>query len=887
MTNEIPKHYDPSLVEKKWYPRWQEAGFFSPPASSEKEPFTIVIPPPNVTDRLHIGHALNNTLQDIIIRQKRMQGYAALWLPGTDHAGIATQNVVERKLLAAGQTRHDLGREKFVEAVWQWKEEYGQTITDQLRTLGASCDWNRERFTMDEGCSQAVRETFVRLYERGLIYRGSYIVNWCPRCRTAISDDEVEHAEKEGQLYHVRYQLADESGFITVATTRPETILGDTAIAVHPEDERYQHLVGKLVTLPVLGRQIPIVADDYVDRQFGSGAVKVTPCHDPNDFAIGERHNLPKINIMNPDGTMSELAGPYSGLDRFECRKELLKQLAAEGLLVKTVVHPMSVGQCYRCTTVIEPLASRQWFVRMAPLAAPAIDAVKEGRVKFVPERFVKTYLHWVENVKDWCISRQIWWGHQLPVWYCSCGETIVAREAPAHCPMCESGTLVQETDVLDTWFSSALWPFETLGWPDPAAPDYQKFFPTSVLVTAYEIIYFWVARMVFMSLELTGQVPFTHVLIHGIVRDSEGRKMSKSLGNGIDPLPIVERYGADTLRFALVNGNSPGGDMRFSEERLESTRNFCNKIWNAARFVQMHMQTEEAAAIETATVVASLPPREDLTLADKYILSRLSRTAEDVTRFMERFEFGEAARLLYEFIWTEYCDWYIEMAKANLSAGGSLKTNTLSVLCYVLSRTLELLHPFMPFITEEIWQALPHEGESITIAPWPSSLALFDGEAEESMNALMDAIRALRNVRAEMGIAPSLRTEIFVVPSDPSWESIYRAGASYLRALASGKTVHIVAASPFAKGEAVSIVAAGAEIYLPLAELVDIEAEIKRLTDELTVLQSEVARSAGKLANEGFRAKARQELIEAEQSKLSAYEAKLAQVEKKLAELK
>ncbi|MBS4053561.1 MAG: valine--tRNA ligase [Thermaerobacter sp.] len=880
MTNEIPKHYDPSLVEKKWYPRWQEAGFFSPPAEALGEPFTIVIPPPNVTDRLHIGHALNNTLQDIIIRQKRMQGYAALWLPGTDHAGIATQNVVEKKLMAEGRTRHDLGREKFVEAVWQWKEEYGRAITDQLRTLGASCDWNRERFTMDEGCSQAVRETFVRLYERGLIYRGSYIVNWCPRCRTAISDDEVEHADKDGHLYHVRYRLADESGYVTVATTRPETILGDTAIAVNPEDERYQHLVGKMVVLPVLGRLIPIVADAYVDRDFGSGAVKVTPCHDPNDFAIGERHNLQKINVMNPDGTMSELAGPYSGLDRFQCRQELLQFLEEQGLLVKTVAHPMSVGQCYRCTTVIEPLASRQWFVRMAPLAAPAIAAVKEGRVKFVPERFVKTYLHWVENVKDWCISRQIWWGHQLPVWYCSCGEVMVAREAPSQCAKCAGHELVQETDVLDTWFSSALWPFETLGWPDPAAPDYAKFFPTSVLVTAYDIIYFWVARMVFMSLELTGQVPFTHVLIHGIVRDSEGRKMSKSLGNGIDPLEMVERYGADTLRFSLVNGNSPGGDMRFSEERLESTRNFCNKIWNAARFVQMHMATQEVVATE-------LPPQENLSLADSYILSRLGHTAEGVTRFMERFEFGEAARLLYEFIWTDYCDWYIEMAKTNLLSGGSLKANTLSVLCYVLSRTLELLHPFMPFITEEIWQALPHTGESITMAPWPSRLELVDEEAEESMVAIMEAIRALRNVRAEMGIAPSHRTDIYILPSDLRWEGIYHAGSSYMRALAGGKNVQIVPSSPFAKGEAVGVVVAGAEIYLPLAELVDVEAEIKRLSEEQKALQSEVARSAGKLANEGFRAKARPELIEAEQSKLAAYEAKLSQVEKKLAELK
>ncbi|MBT9135592.1 MAG: Valine--tRNA ligase [Firmicutes bacterium] len=880
MTSEIAKNYDPSLVEKKWHARWQEEGYFTPSSTPQGDPFTIVIPPPNVTDRLHIGHALNNTLQDIIIRQKRMQGYDALWVPGTDHAGIATQNVVERKLLAAGQTRHDLGREKFVEAVWQWKEEYGRAITEQLRMLGASCDWSRERFTMDEGCSRAVRETFVRLYERGLIYRGSYIVNWCPRCHTAISDDEVEHAETHGKLYHVRYQLADGSGFVTVATTRPETILGDTAVAVHPEDARYSHLVGQMLLLPVLGRQIPIVADTYVDREFGTGAVKVTPYHDPNDFAIGERHNLAKINVLNLDGTMNENSGPFQGLDRYECRRQLLIELERLGQLVKTAEHDMSVGQCYRCSTVIEPIVSRQWFVRMAPLAEPAIAAVKEGQVKFVPERFAKTYLHWVENVKDWCISRQIWWGHQLPVWHCACGEMVVAREVPLACPQCAGTELVQETDVLDTWFSSALWPFETLGWPEENAPDLARFFPTNVLVTAYEIIYFWVARMVFMSLELTGQVPFSHVLIHGIVRDQEGRKMSKSLGNGIDPLPIIEQFGADTLRFTLVNGNAPGGDMRFHQERLESTRNFCNKIWNAARFVQMNIP-------EGVAIPAELPPREATTLADKYILSRLAHTAMEVTRYMERFEFGEASRLVYEFLWTEYCDWYIEMAKTELAALGERKTSTLQVLTYVLSRTLELMHPFMPFITEEIWQSLPHQGPSITVALWPSQAGFGDEAAEQSMLVIMEAVRSLRNLRAEMGVAPSQRTEIYIVPRDLDFAEVYTRGAQYLRALASGKGVQIVTSVPLTKEEAVSVVVTGAEIYLPLRELVNIEAEIKRLEDERTLLMSEVLRSAGKISNEGFLAKAPPALIEQERVKLAGYEAKLAQVEKRLGELK
>lgn len=880
MSANIPKTYDPAQVESKWNKHWSEEGYFTPSETPKRESFTIVIPPPNVTDRLHVGHALNNTLQDAIIRMKRMQGYDALWLPGTDHAGIATQSVVERKLSREGKTRHDLGREQFVQEVWRWKEQYGKDITDQLKTIGASCDWSRERFTMDEGCSRAVRETFVRLYEKGLIYRGSYIVNWCPHCITAISDDEVEYEEKQGKLYHVRYMLADGSGHIVIATTRPETILGDTAIAVSPDDERYQHLIGKEAVVPVLERRIPIVADSYVDKDFGTGAVKVTPSHDPNDFAIGERHSLPHIKVMNQDGTMNEAAGPFKGLDRYECRKQLVRYLKEQGLLEKILDHGMNVGQCYRCDTVIEPLVSRQWFVRMRPLAEPAIEAVKNGTVKFAPERFAKTYLHWVENVKDWCISRQIWWGHTLPVWYCECGEVIVAADAPSDCPKCRGEALTQESDVLDTWFSSALWPFETLGWPNKDATDLKRFFPTNVLVTAYDIIYFWVARMVFMSLELTGQPPFSHVLIHGLVRDSEGRKMSKSLGNGIDPIAVVEAYGADTLRFTMLSGNTPGNDMRFYQERLEGTRNFCNKIWNASRFVLMNMQ-------DVTFEPNALPASFELTLADRYILSRLSNTSSTVTRLMERFEFGESARLLYEFLWSEYCDWYIEMAKAELQAGGERKTNTLKVLSFVLSRTLELLHPFMPFITEEIWQALPHSGPSITIAPWPCAISLEDEMAERNMDALMGVIRAVRNVRAEMGVVPSRRTDIYIVPTDSDWAEVYGSGAHYVRMLAFGKEVKCEVNHPFARGQAVSIVVTGAEVFLPMNELVDISAETNRLEKEREALKAEVSRAKGKLANEGFVAKAPASLIEQEKTKLAEFEAKLTQLEKRLQELK
>lgn len=878
MHADIPKIYDPKQVETKWSQYWNEQAFFTPSKEAKGEPFTIVIPPPNVTDRLHIGHALNNTLQDVIIRMKRMQGFDALWLPGTDHAGIATQNVVERRLMREGKSRHDLGREAFVTEVWKWKEQYGKEITDQLKTLGASCDWTRERFTMDEGCSRAVRETFVKLYQRGLIYRGSYIVNWCPHCRTAISDDEVEHAERQGKLYLVRYPLVN-GGHITVATTRPETILGDTAIAVNPSDARYQDLIGQEAILPVLGRRIPIIADDYVDAEFGTGVVKVTPSHDPNDFEIAERHALPHVKVLNLDGTMNAEAGPYAGLDRYECRKQLLQELAAGGLLVETREHQMQVGECYRCDTTIEPMVSRQWFVRMKPLAEPALAAVREGTVQFVPERFAKVYLHWVENVKDWCISRQIWWGHTLPVWYCDCGETIVATDTPAACPNCHGRTLTPETDVLDTWFSSALWPFATLGWPNEQATDLQRFFPTQVLVTGYDIIFFWVARMVFMSYELTGNPPFSHVLINGLVRDAEGRKMSKSLGNGIDPMAVVESFGADTLRFTLLSGNTPGNDMRFYQEKLEANRAFCNKIWNAARFVLLNLGESDLAANE-------LPDDGLLTLADKYILAQLNATTENVTRLMEQFEFGEAARHLYDFLWSEYCDWYIEMAKPNLQAGGERKQATLSVLCYTLSRTLEMLHPFMPFITEEIWQALPHRGTSITVAAWPKHAGRADDGAQKQMAALMEAIRAIRNLRAEMGVPPSRRLDVTVVPTTTEWDSVYRAGTPYILALAGGKEASFAETNPFAKGEAVSLVVTGAQIHLALAQLVDVQAEIKRLQTEQSAVLAEIDRARGKLQNEGFRAKAPAALIATEEAKLLAHETKLAQLEKRLAEL-
>ncbi|HHY61018.1 MAG TPA: valine--tRNA ligase, partial [Clostridia bacterium] len=727
---ELAKTYSPKEVEAKWYRYWEENGYFHQDVDPDREAFSIVMPPPNVTGSLHMGHALDNTLQDILTRWRRMQGYNTLWLPGTDHAGIATQVRVEEEIAKEGLSKYDLGREKFLERVWDWKHTYGNRITQQLRTLGASCDWQRERFTLDEGCSRAVREVFKRLYDKGLIYRGDYIINWCPKCQTTISDIEVEHHETQGHLWHIKYPLAGEDGYVVVATTRPETMLGDTAVAVHPEDERYRHFIGKTVILPLVNREIPVIADEYVDPEFGTGVVKITPSHDPNDFEVALRHNLPGLTVMDKQGRMNENAGPYQGLDRYECRKKIVADLEAQGFLLKVEEHQHAVGQCYRCDTVIEPMVSKQWFVKMKPLAEPAMRAVEEGRIRFVPERFTKIYLGWLENIRDWCISRQLWWGHRIPVWYCrDCEAEICALQEPEVCPKCGSKHLEQDPDVLDTWFSSALWPFSTMGWPEQTE-DLKKFYPTSVLVTGRDIIFFWVARMIFMGLEFMQDVPFREVFIHGLVLDAQGRKMSKSLGNGIDPMEVIEQYGADTLRFMLITGNTPGNDLRFQYERLEGARNFCNKIWNASRFALMHLGDMEPGA-----------PKERLELADRWILSRLNHTVRQVTNYLERYELGEAARELYDFIWSEFCDWYIELVKPRLygKVTPESRATAQQVLWYTLSEILRLLHPFMPFISEEIWQHLPHREGSLMLEKWPEYREeLQDSAAEKQMSLIM-----------------------------------------------------------------------------------------------------------------------------------------------------
>jgi valyl-tRNA synthetase len=875
MEKNIPTVYDPQAEERKWYAFWEENGLFHAEVDKSKTPFSIVIPPPNVTGQLHMGHALDNTLQDILIRTKRMQGYNTLWMPGTDHAGIATQIKVEEVLAKEGQSRYDLGREKFIEKVWEWKHQYGSRIINQLKHLGASCDWQRERFTMDEGCSKAVREVFVTLYEKGLIYQGNRITNWCPRCNTALSDIEVEHEEKPGNLYHVRYQVKDSKDeFVTVATTRPETILGDTAVAVHPDDARYRNLVGKKLVLPLVGRELPIIADEYVDPSFGTGAVKVTPAHDPNDFEMGLRHNLPQVVVISPDGTMAADTGRYAGMDRYECRKALVNDLKEAGYLVKIDEHMHAVGHCQRCSTVVEPLVSKQWFVKMKPLAEPALEAVTSGRIKFVPERFTKIYVNWLENIRDWCISRQIWWGHRIPAWYCQCGEVTVSREDVKVCPKC-GGKVEQDPDVLDTWFSSALWPFSTMGWPEKTE-ELAQFYPTSVLVTGYDIIFFWVARMIFMGLEFQKEIPFKHVFIHGLVRDSEGRKMSKSLGNGIDPLDVIEKYGADTLRFTLITGNTPGNDMRFYWERVESSRNFANKIWNASRFVLMNLEGFDS----------TVKP-QNYTLADRWILSRYAKTVAEVTANMERFELGEAARSLYEFIWNEYCDWYIETAKARLynKEDAAARATAQYVLWYVLSNTLKLLHPFMPFITEAIWQHLPHEGKSIIIAPWPEEQpSLIDNEAEEQMTLMMETIKAIRNMRAEVNVPPGKRSEVILQVSAEA-KTLFTENDQYLKTLAAAEPVigSIQADKP---ENAMTAVVSGVEIYLPLRGLIDVEKETARLNKELETLDKELARIAGKLANAGFVAKAPAAVIERERAKELEYKEKQAAINERLAYL-
>ena len=862
----IAKTYDPSLFEDRLYKNWCEKGYFHATADSKKKPYTIVIPPPNVTGQLHMGHALDETLQDILIRYKRMQGYSALWVPGTDHAGIATQIKVEEELrVKEGKTRYDLGREKFLERVWEWKRLYGSRIINQLKKIGSSCDWERERFTMDEGCSKAVREVFVNLYNKGLIYQGSRIINWCPHCITALSDAEVEHAEQAGHFWHIKYAVKDSDEFVVIATTRPETLFGDTAVAVNPDDARYSHLIGKTLILPLVGREIPVIADEYVDKDFGTGCVKITPAHDPNDFEVGQRHNLEQIKVMNDDATMNAYAGKYEGMDRYECRRAMVEDLEKLGLLVKVEDHAHNVGQCYRCGTTVEPIISKQWFVKMKPLAAPAIDAVKNGETTFVPKHFEKVYFHWLENIRDWCISRQLWWGHRIPAFYCTeCGKMTVSKEDITACPHC-GGRVEQDPDTLDTWFSSALWPFSTLGWPDKTE-DLDYFYPTSTLVTGYDIIPFWVMRMMFSGIEHTGRVPFDHVFIHGLVRDAQGRKMSKSLGNGIDPLEIIDKYGADALRFTLATGNAPGNDMRFSTERVEASRNFANKIWNASRFALMNIEITENRLPEIKKA------------EDKWIVSKYNTLVREVTENLDRFELGVAVSKLYDFIWDDLCDWYIELVKPRLFDKGSEDARDAQyVLTYVLSNTMKLLHPFMPFITEEIWQHLPHEGESIVIARFPEyDPALSFPEAERDMQLVMDAISAVRNRRAEMNVPPSKKARILVV-SDRA--ALYKDSEAFFMKLAGASEVDIAAGREDVPEGAVNIVVGGAELFLPMAELVDKQKELERLKKEKKDLKAEIDRVEKKLANQGFVAKAPQKVVDEERAKGDKYREMLEKV--------
>jgi valyl-tRNA synthetase len=876
----ITTTYSPKEIENKWYQAWEERGYFHQPPEPYKLPFSIVMPPPNVTGSLHLGHALNNTLQDILTRWRRMQGYNTLWLPGTDHAGIATQARVEEQLAKEGLTKHDLGREKFLERVWEWKHQYGNMITSQLRLLGASCDWQRERFTMDEGCSQAVKEVFIRLYRKGLIYRGNYIINWCPKCQTTISDIEVEHQGREDHLYHIKYPVKDNPGqFINVATTRPETMLGDTAVAVYPGDERYQHLVGKTVILPLMEREIPIIADAYVDPAFGTGAVKITPAHDPNDFEIGNRHHLPLVTVVGKDAIMTSEAGRYAGLNRYEARQRVLADLQMAGLLILTEEIEHSVGHCYRCDSVIEPLVAEQWFVRMRPLALPAMEAVIDGRIKIIPERFTKIYLGWLENIKDWCISRQLWWGHRIPVWYCmSCQREICVADTPESCEGCGSCELVQDPDVLDTWFSSALWPFSTLGWPEETK-DLGHFYPTSVLVTGRDIIFFWVARMIFMGLEFMPGVPFREVFIHGLVLDASGRKMSKSLGNGVDPIEVIEQYGADTLRFMLVTGNAPGNDLRFQLERLVGTRNFANKIWNASRFVLMNLE-------------GYIPPSHPLeyTLADRWIMSRYQITIQETTALLECYEIGEAARILYDFIWNEFCDWYIELVKPRLygKATETSKETAQMVLDQILRGTMRLLHPFMPFITEEIWHYLQGDGESISVADWPKVEDKWQNPSlEKEMELLMDVIRATRNLRAETGVSPGKKVELVLVAGNALVKESLIAGLTYIEQLAGVASIRLEIGELTKKpSQAAAAVVAGVEIYLPLGGIIDIDKEINRLSKELALVNAELEKTAGKLLNQGFLVKAPQEIVEKETAKKQECLAKKAALEERLAKL-
>lgn len=851
---ELPKVYDPGEREKNIYKMWIDGGYFKGVIDPQKEPFTIVIPPPNVTGQLHLGHAFDETLQDVLIRYKRMQGYSALWVPGTDHAGIATQIKVEEELRREGLTRYDLGREKFEERVWNWKNKYGNKIVEQLKTLGSSCDWERERFTMDEGCSKAVREVFVSLYEKGLIYKGNRIINWCPCCTTALSDAEVEHTEQAGHFWHIKYPIKDSNEYVIVATTRPETMLGDTGVAVNPGDKRYLHLIGKTVVLPLMNREIPVVADDYVDMEFGTGCVKMTPCHDPNDYEVGLRHNLEQVLVLDENAKIIN-SGKYNGMERYEARKQIVSDLKELGLLVKVEEHTHSVGECYRCGTTVEPITSPQWFVKMQPLANEALEVVEDGRINFVPERFVKIYNNWMQNAHDWCISRQLWWGHQIPAWYCAdCGHITVSRTDPTECKKCHSGKITRDEDVLDTWFSSALWPFSTLGWPNKT-PELEYFYPTSVLVTGYDIIFFWVARMIFSGMEHMKREPFKTVLFHGLIRDAQGRKMSKSLGNGIDPIEIINTYGADALRFNIITGNAPGGDMRFYPERCEAMRNFANKIWNASRFVMMNLTIEKN----------ELP--EKLELEDKWILSKLNALSREVCENMDKFELGIAAGKIYDFIWDSYCDWYIELTKPRLNSDdATAKIGAQKVLLYVLTETLGLLHPFMPFITEEIWQALPHEGEALIIEKYPEySEKLAFPEDEINFEIIMAAVRAIRVRRAEMSVPPSKKPHLIIVTEK---KDIFEAGRVYLSKLAYAGALTIDSSAPANLDGMVTVVTDEAKLYMPLAELVDLAKERERIEKELKKAGDELERIRSKLSNEGFTAKAPFSVVNAEREK-------------------
>ncbi len=847
---DLATKYNPSEVEDRLYQSWLDGKYFHANLDESKQAYTIVIPPPNITGQLHMGHALDETLQDILIRFKRMKGFDTLWLPGTDHASIATEAKIVEALKKEGITKQDLGRDGFLERAWEWKAQYGGRIVEQLKKLGSSCDWDRERFTLDEGCSKAVKEVFVNLYEKDLIYRGERIINWCPHCLTSISDAEVEYEEKDGSFWHLRYPFADGSGELILATTRPETMFGDTAVAVHPDDERYKDLVGKELILPIMNTKIPVIADEYVEMDFGTGVVKITPAHDPNDFEVGLRHDLPVINVMTDDGYMNDYVPErYRGMDRYECRKALVLELEEQGYLVKVEPMKHNVGTCYRCGTSVEPRVSKQWFVRMEPLAKPAIDIVKNGKVKFVPDRFDKTYYHWMENIKDWCISRQLWWGHQIPAWYCDdCGEITVSREDATKCSHCGSEHIHQDPDTLDTWFSSALWPFSTLGWPDKT-PELAHYFPTNTLVTGYDIIFFWVARMIFSSCEQMNAEPFDTVLIHGLVRDAQGRKMSKSLGNGIDPLEIIEQYGADALRFTLVTGNAPGNDMRFSIEKVEASRNFANKIWNAARFILMNIDDDEPAP--------HVP--ENLAIEDKWIISKLNTLVKDVNENIDKYELGVAVQKLYDFIWDCFCDWYIEIAKIRLNQGGEEAKNAKAVLVYVLSNALKLLHPFMPFLTEEIWLTLPHDGETIMLAPYPEydeKLSFVSDETE--FERIMAAVKAIRNRRAEMNVPPSKKAEVFI---DTPYESTFMAGTVYMERLAYASKVTVCGGIEL--DGAVSIVTEDAKIYIPMNELVDFEAEKARLNKELKEAEKDLEFFNRKLNNPGFMSKAPEAEIE------------------------